>query len=531
MSFLLFLTSLIITAFAQPAWIPGFGILSSAFGYALFWKGMLFFSKERDRFLLAMVWFATVQGVQLSWMATTDYMGPLIIALWLFLILSMGIQFGLLSLLVSKSLKPSKILFLASLWVIFEWLRLFFLCGFTWNQVGIALTTTQASLQFASIGGILGLSFWVILVNLAALKAIFEKTRKHTLIWAGLALFPYLFGLIHQMSIESTTPISRKLDVALVQTGLFPEQKDFLIDNPDAYISPIVQWRRVLEVLDESKKVDLIVLPEAALPLGAHVAGYHLETAKKLFKEEFFPPLERPFAVFSNGQWKVSNAFLVQTLANQFGAHVIIGLDDRDLMGKYNAAFHFVPEKNSYSRYEKQILVPVGEYVPARGFHKFSQFVAEHFGIHSSFDAGTTSKIFDSHVPIGISICLEETFSHLIRDFRRKGAELFVNVTNDVWFPRSKLPEQHFHHGRVRSVENGVPILRSCNTGITGAVDCFGRTIKLLPKSEEKPGSLYLSLPIRSYKTLYTLWGDAGILSVSFISLALYLVFQKKKLP
>ena len=227
----------------------------------------------------------------------------------------------------------------------------------------------------------------------------------------------------------------------------------------------------------------------------------------------------------------MSNAFLVQTLANQYGADVIIGLDDRDSKGKYNAAFHFEPRKNTYSRYEKQVLVPIGEYVPGRGFRKFSQFVAKHFGIHSSFDAGTQSKVFDSHVPIGISICLEETFSHLIRDFRRKGAELFVNVTNDVWFPRSKLPEQHFYHGRIRSVENGVSLLRSCNTGITGAVDCLGRTIQLLPKSEQKMSALYLSLPVRSYKTLYTLWGDAGILSVSFLSIGLYLMFLKKKLP
>lgn len=531
MSFLIIAISLGLTAFAQPAWISGFGILAGAFGYALFWKGMLFFKSSRDRFLLAMVWFACVQGVQLSWMTTLDYMGPLILVLWLFLILSMGVQFGLLSLFIKEPLKPSKILFMASLWVVFEWLRLFFLCGFTWNQVGIALTDSPYSLQFASVGGILGLSFWVIIVNLAALKAFLEKSRKQTLIWGGLALFPYFFGFIQQFSIESMIPISKKLDVALVQTGLYPEQKDFLIDDPGAYIAPITQWRRVLEVLDESKKVDLIVLPEAALPLGAHVAGYSLETAKKLFDEKFFPPLKRPFAVFSNGQWKVSNAFLVQTLANQFGAEVIIGLDDHDLIGKYNAAFHFVPKKNNYTRYEKQVLVPVGEYVPARNYRKFSQFVAKNFGIHSSFDAGSTSKIFDSHVPIGISICLEETFSHLIRDFRRKGAQLFVNVTNDVWFPRSKLPEQHFHHGRVRAAENGVALLRSCNTGVTGAVDCFGRTIKLLPKSEEKAGALYLNLPIRSYKTLYTFWGDAGILSVSFVSLAFYLILRKKKLP
>ena len=132
----------------------------------------------------------------------------------------MGIQFGLLSLFIIEPIKPTKILFMASLWVIFEWIRLFPLCGFTWNQVGIALTVSHYSLQFASLGGILWLSFWVILVNLAALKAILDKSRKQLLIWGGLALFPYLFGWVHQTAIESKVPITTKLEVVLVQTGL-----------------------------------------------------------------------------------------------------------------------------------------------------------------------------------------------------------------------------------------------------------------------------------------------------------------------
>lgn len=523
--------SLLVTAFGQPAWIPGFGVLAGAFGYALFWKGMLYFPRTRDRFLLACGWFSCVQGVQLSWMATTDYMGPLIIVLYLFLILAMGVQFGLLSLLLTRDLKFQLMLFMASCWVVFEWLRLFFLCGFTWNQVGIALTDSQYSIQFASVWGILGLSFWVILVNLTALKALIEKGSKNLVVWGAVACFPYLFGLIHQWGVERLTEVTKELKVALVQTGLFPEQKEFLMENPDAYIHPLIQWNRVLTLLDQKKQVDLIVFPEAALPLGAHVAGYALDLIPEVFKDGASPPLERPFASSVNGTWRVSNAFLVQALANRYNAHVIIGLDDRDLLGKYNAAFHFIPQQTKYARYEKQVLVPVGEYVPLRSFRKISRFVSKQFGIHSSFDPGKESKIFQAQVPIGISICLEETFSHLIRENRILGAELLVNLTNDVWFPSSKLPLQHFHHGRVRSVENGIASLRSCNTGITGAVDCFGRILKVLEPSEKKAEVLYLTLPIRSYKTLYTLWGDNGILSISFLSIGAYLLLRKKKLP
>ncbi len=529
----LLLISFFLVAFGQPAWIRGFGPLAAAFGFALFWRAMLgFSSRPRDRFFLSLIWFASVQGVQLSWMTVTDYMGPLILFLYLFLILGMGVQFGILSFFLNQlPIHWHRALAMAGCWAIFEWLRLFFLCGFTWNPIGLAFADSSYSLQFASIWGIFGLSFWVILVNLAALNSFVEKSVKRIAIWASMALFPYLFGIAHQNWIELKVPLSGTLNVALVQTALFPEQKDFWLDSPGDYVSPLAQWERIFSVLDPGRKVDLIVLPEAALPLGAHQAGYDFASIQKYFKHDALPPLRDPYALFQKRSWKVSNAFLLQALANQLDAHVIAGLDDADLSGKYNAAFHFYPQNIPYERYEKRVLLPIAEYIPFRQWRRFSLFVAEQFGIFGSFNPGKEVKVFHSHFPIGISICYEETFSNLMRKLRVKGAELFVNLTNDVWFPRSKLPRQHFDHGRVRAAENGVPILRACNTGITGGIDCFGRPLAQLPLSEEKASTLYFSLPVRSYPTLYTLWGDAAILGISSFALISYFLFRKKKLP
>lgn len=531
MNIALIVVSFLLVALGQPAWVRGFGVLAAAFGFALFWRAMLSFPSKRDRFLLSMGWFACVQGVQLSWMATMDYMGPLILAVYLFLILGMGAQFALLSFFFDRPINGLRVLSIAGCWAIFEWLRLFFICGFTWNPIGLALVDSPYSLQFAAVWGIFGLSFWVIVVNLAALQALIEKSTKKIAIWGAMALLPYAFGLVHQKWVETYVPTSGTLNVALVQTGLFPEQKEFLSGSPDDYIQPLDQWARILNVLDETKRVDLIVLPEAALPLGAHGAGYTLESVKKYFDESDFPPLKTPYAHYDWRGWKVSNAFLVQALANRFKSHVILGLDDADFNGKYNAAFHFRPDDLPYERYEKRILAPIAEYVPMRQWRRFARFVAEQFGIYSSFNAGTKVKIFHATFPIGVSICLEETFSNLTRELRTKGAELFVNLTNDVWFPGSKLPRQHFDHGRVRAAENGVYILRACNTGITGVIDCFGNPLDQLPVSEERASALYISLPIRSFATLYTWWGDSAILGISVAGILLHFLFQKKKLP
>lgn len=531
MRWLLPLFSFLLVAFGQPASIRGLGVLSAAFGFALFWKGMLSFPRFRDRFWLSSLWFTAVQAVQLSWMTTVDYMGPFILVLYAFLIFAMGIQFGLLSFFLRAEVRMVQIFALAGSWTLLEWTRLFFLCGFSWNPVGLALADSSYAIQFAAMGGVFSLSFWVIFVNGVALKALFEPTMRHLSLWASLAFFPYLFGWVHQTWIESHHPPSKTLRVALVQTGLLPEEKEWSRAAPDRYILPLEQWRRILAVLDRKKETDLIVLPEAALPLAAHRVGYSLREAEVLFDSQFFPPLREPYAIFYRGQWQISNTFLLQTLSNQFGSHVIVGLDDADATGQYNAAFHFQPKNAPYERYEKRLLVPVGEYVPLKGWKAFSEFVGEQFGIYGSFDQGKEAKIFKAPIPIGISICLEETFGSLTRELRVKGAEIFVNLTNDAWFPRSKLPRQHFDHGRIRAAENGVCILRSCNTGITGGVDCFGSPMEILPVSEDEASALYLSVPLRSYATLYTWWGDFAILAVSLGSWIPYLFHLKKRLP
>lgn len=519
--------SFCIVAFGQPAWIGGFGLIASGLGFALFWLAMLSFQSPRERFWLSVIWFTSVQGVQLSWMTTLDYMGPLILVVFAFLIIAMGVQFGLLSFLIQKPITLSRALAIAGSWTLFEWMRLFFLCGFTWNPVGLALADSSYALQFASLFGVFGLSFWVILVNIAGLTVFLEKSGKAFALWAVLALSPYLYGFLQQTWVDAYVPVKKTLNVALIQTGLFPEQKDFLHHAPHAYIAPTVQLERIFHVLDTGRQIDLVLFPEAALPMGAHMAGYDLQEVKKFFEEEDLPPLQLPYALYRRG-WKVCNAFVMQALANHFHCHVIIGLDDADGNKKYNAAFHFQPDNLPYARYEKRVLAPIAEYVPLRQWHRFSQFVARQFGIYSSFTPGQEAKIFQTVLPTGVSICLEETFGHLIRELRHKGAELFVNLTNDVWFPRSRLPQQHFDHGRVRAAENGVCILRACNTGVTGAIDCFGRPLKQLPVSETEASVLYVSLPVRSYSTLYTWWGDGAILAISLGGLLFHLRVVRK---
>lgn len=527
-------SSFLIVAFGQPARLPILGLGAASFGFALFWKAMLSLPSAKLRFWLAALWFFCVQLIQLSWMSSTEYMGPLILAVYIVVNVGLGLQFAVLSSWLSKedSLSISKILAMASLWVFFEWIRLFVSTGFTWNPAGLFLTCSLYSRQMASLGGIYGLSFWVMLVNLLALKA-WLSARKMTLaIFAGLALLPYLAGALYIWHLDAKP--TQVLRVALVQTALLPEQKDFDSSRASAFIPLDQQWAQILELLEEKlsgQTVDLIILPEGALLYGAYYYPYDLKTFETIWKDYFgtdslsqLPPLEKPKAFLRFDRWKVTNAYWAQAIADHYKADVIVGLDDE----RHNAAFLFRPNQKIPQRCEKQILVPVSEYIPLCGQKWLSQFIEEKFGITQSFLAGSETKVLTAKVPLSISICYEETYGDLCRQGRLHGATLFVNLSNDAWFPSSLLAQQHFDHGMIRSVENGVSVLRSCNTGVTCGVDRFGRTIKLLEPSEKKGEALFFDMPIDTHSTLYTLWGDKAILLLSGIFLSLF-VFEKKK--
>ncbi len=528
--------SFILVAFGQSAWISYFSLGAAAFGFALFWRSMLMLPKKRDRFFLSWGWFSAVQAVQISWLASTDYMGPLILLVYVFLAIALGVQFGVISLFFEeRGISLRSCFAIAGSWVLMEWIRLFFFTGFPWNPVGLALADSSYAIQWASIFGVYGLSFWVILVNAVAVGA----SWKRGVLWLVLAATPYLFGWAYPKWMDRHVPIERMFSAALVQTALLPEEKDLFTHRSDRFVPPLNQWERIWENLRMESSLDLIVLPEAAVSFSAHYPFYPLEIVEEVWiqrfgKESLFdlPALEPPLARLekSNGQrnWKVSNAFLAQATANHFKAHLIAGFDDQEEGRKYNAAFEFLPQSSDFQRYEKRVLVPVGEYIPFSNIRWLAAFLSEQFGIGDSFDTGNEAKLFSSPLPIGVSICLEETYSDLIRDLRLNGARLFVNVTNDVWFPRSRLPKQHFQHSRIRAVENGVYVLRSCNTGITAGIDCFGRVIAALPPSETDRGILYLTFPLKSLSTLYTWWGDKTILCLSFFFI--FLGFRKKKL-
>lgn len=555
---ILCLVSWLIVAFGQPAWNVYFGIFASAIGYALFWRVLLCYPSKKERFYLATSWFTLVQLVQLSWFISHPYY--YIFSVYFIVSLLMGIQFGLLGIFIDLNhlRRFVSLLAIAGLWVLFEWSRLFLLSGLSWNPLGLALSGNYYSLQAASIAGAFGLSFWVILVNLLALKAwCFPYKKVNLILWVGAATLPYLFGFahvnVHESYIaENTVPT---FNAVLVQTN-FPLEEELGIKDREQMVNLVIsEWRQILNILKKqlNNQIDLIVLPEFVVPYGTYSFVFPYEVVREAFIEAFgneslssLPALELPLAYqFKTSDGRsynlVNNAFWSQAIANHFNTGLLIGLEDAEQVPSgnvelYSAALYFRPSHTLEStfikpvgRYEKRILVPMGEYIP----FAFCRTLAAAYGVQGSFTSGKNAKVFNAgnNVPFGISICYEETFGNIVRENKHKGAILLTNLTNDAWYPNSRLTRQHFDHARLRTVECGIPLIRACNTGITGAIDSLGRDILVLneynEKSEPLSDSLHVSVPLYHFSTLYTFFGDSLVVGLSMFFVIAFLRLKK----
>lgn len=552
MNILLLLLSWFIVSFGQPAWSSFLGEVSSAIGLGIFWSTILLICNAQKRFWICLGWFAAVQAVQLSWLLTHPY--NYIYFIYFFLILWISLQFAFIGVWITNERMKSWsfILALTGLYTIFEWGRLYLLSGFSFNPLGIAYTSSLYGLQVASLIGIYGLSFLLLLTSFAFARAVmlYPQSLSSWTTYAVLILFPYLFGAWHleqhryRIDEFKSNP-SNVLKIALVQTA-FPVEETMPFQSLQEAVKYVQwEWEEVFRLLAPQldKGVELVVLPEYLVPYGTYMAVFPFqELEKSLLKiigervKTAFPPLQEPLALEVENEkqekvWHVSNAFLAQTLANLFEADLVVGLQDdqwvvdREVQS-FSAAFYFWPKGEMGLRYEKQVLVPMAEYIPGEFFKE----MARAYGISGSFTPGPGAKVFPGcKIPFGLSICYEETYGDLMRENRLKGAEILINLTSDIWYPNSRLPKQHFDHARLRSVEGGLPLVRSCNTGITCAIDSLGQVIDTFSEEDEWERKILVSeVPLYSYKTLYMYTGDRPVIWGSIGFFSFFLISRRK---
>ena len=369
-----------------------------------------------------------------------------------------------------------RVLALAAAWAALEWVRGVILTGFPWNLAAAVWADFPGAAQSLAWWGPFGLS--LITVALATLPAALignGARNRRTVAWSGglaAALVAVLAAGFFTMPrrVESVPGVRLRIVQAAVAQSLKW--------RPGAR-RPILLRYAALTRSEGFDGITHVVWPETALP-------YRLQT--------------RHAVVAVAGDIRQ----LLLAAIPERGA-LITGVNRDAGPDTWNSVHVVDAAGRPVSTYDKHHLVPFGEYVPARAFlGRIGVTRIAHGRRDYSFGPGPRSIAVPGAPDVSPLICYEAIFPGEAVGQRRPG--WLLNVTNDAWFGNSAGPYQHFAGARLRTIEQGLPMVRAANTGISAVVDPYGRVVKILPLGAR--GVLDADLPGARPATLYARYGD-----------------------
>ena len=375
-----------------------------------------------------------------------------------------------------------------------EWARGNLFSGFPWNLIGYIWTFSTTSIQLGAFFGIYILTgLTVLIATLPALmfipaKSDHEKTiQKLFLKVTILSLCALATACIFRLSTAPTT-FYDGINLRIVQ-GNIPQSLKW---DPQGRLEGIRTYA-ALSMMEGHDTISHIIWPESAMTYAFESQDYW---AKEL--STIVPP---------------KGLLLTGTIRRE--------IDKNNQEHLYNSLQGLDANANVTLHYNKRHLVPFGEYVPFRTILPIEKITKGSIDF-SSGDASQTisAKGLPSLQPI---ICYESIFPELARGAYPRWLLL---ITNDAWFGDSSAPYQHLHMGRMRAVEQGVPLIRAANTGISAVIDSYGRILHSLPLNEEGVIDSQLPKPagaatlFNSYELLMYIFYISGCI--------LYCIYKKK---
>ena len=470
------------------------------------------------------------------WILSISWLIHVTAAGWIVLALYCALYLGVFNLLVSAWLRRFGVSgWLANLglmavasagWAGLEFLRSTLFTGFPWSPLGASQYRNLAVIQLAKWGGVYIVSALVVWVNTGITLTMLRyasgwagppagprPTRRvgptkavlwshpHVELFIGVIVVA-LAAVQGWRALREPTPATQPLRVTLIQPNI-PQEDKWTIDTVDMI------YQRLAELTGcalRSGKADLIIWPETAVPddIRNSVPSYTLV-----------------LDLVTNG-----TPLLMGSMDTQWA--------DYNEPRYYNSAFLFDTNGVIVQGYDKRHLVIFGEYIPLQPFFPFVKALTP---IEASFSKGSTSSVFRLERPpvaFSVLICFEDTLAYLGRESVRNGARLLINLTNDAWFDPSSASRQQFIQCVFRCVENGVPAIRSTNTGVSGCIDRTGRAYDVL---EDERGNVIFAgfrssavdvpgadMPL----TFYTLHGDWFAEACAFIALGGFVLALRK---
>ncbi len=450
------------------------------------------------------------------------------------LILYLALYFGLFGILVSTYLLPilrqaqdtspkdtersrsatCYLLFIPSLWVLLEYIRSHLFTGFGWALLGYSQYLNLSVIQIADITGAWGVSFLVMMVNVAiylvvspsiSLRTDGERSRtiscqlsvvsKIKICSAViLCLFITLIYGYYKLTLPTTYYLlPTKLRVSVIQANIpqhlkwMPSARAYILDEYTALTKEA-----------GSESPDLIIWPEAASP-----------------------------GILGEEDWVFEDIF---SLAKEVKIPLLIGAVVNEKEKYFNSALLLSSSGEIAGRYDKLHLVPFGEYIPLKKLLPFLETVVP-IGDMAQGQEYTISEI--QNFKFAVLICFEDLFPKLSRQFVKKGAQFLINITNDAWYKETSASFQHLQASVFRAVENRVFLCRAANTGVSGFIGPGG---KIISQVEDESGK---KIFISGFNTqnigvskrplsFYTRYGDVFV-AACFLFFLYGIIFAFKK--
>ena len=428
------------------------------------------------------------------WLVHVTLLGTIILILYLALYFGF---FGFFILTLNTQRWALNLFFIPSTWVLLEYLRSYLFTGFPWALLGLGQYKNLPIIQIAAITGVWGVSFLVVLFNIAFYLTIVKRQRIKISLICTLILFLSLFYGFYHLSYKSSASSSKEcVKISLVQ-GNIPQ--DLKWDKQA--ISFIQSSYKELTLAAALDHPDLIIWPEASVP----------------------------------GVWGQDDVEFAQvfSLAHGLATNLLVGAVSRLRQDYFNSALFIDKLGQPGMTYSKIHLVPFGEYVPLRNIFPFLRTIT----LIGDLEPGKEYTIFKKPVNFSVLICFEDLFPELSRTFVKKGAKFLVNITNDAWYKESSAACQHFAASVFRAVENRVYLARAANTGISGFIDPFGRSLSVVRDVKGKEifvkGYSSKNICLTSLRrTIYNRYGDFFILFCLLLdACVIILTLKNKKLP
>ncbi len=325
----------------------------------------------------------------------------------------------------------------ASVWASLEIAREYLFTGFPWFLLVSSFSNWSFFIQPVKYIGSYGLGFLLVICSIwISLKG--KKTIFSAIV---LIFFIMLPGVVAKNNMQPGT----KKTILLVQGNIDQDKKWDKIYQLKTIDKYFFLTRKGLQ----ERKPDLVVWPETALPF------YFQDLSDLSLKIKSFVRSEKINLITGAPGYKLFSS------GNGYRL--------------FNRAFLVNKKGEIQAYYDKEHLVPFGEYIPFGRYLPFLHKLVEGVG---DFSPGHhTRPMRLDNLALGVLICYEAIFPHLAQKRVEQGANFFVNISNDAWFGDTSAPDQHLHLALLRAVEQGRYLVRCTNTGISAIIDPHGRII------------------------------------------------------